>query len=308
LVILNTIDDTKDLYSLLSTDFKDSELILLNTHFTPRDRNLKIYLAKRRLKEEKKIIVISTQLIEAGVDIDFPVLYRDFATVASIVQSAGRCNRNGKFATKGKVFLFKLSNKNKIRSELIYRGIDRDLLSRFTTNAFDKSTYEEKELLLVQRVFFNYIQNELHFAKHWKKGNNNLQNPDFDFIKDIKQCMYDKIGKFQLIDKQEYGEERQYFIPRKANDNRFELLLFKEEELMELFRRKESISKIKIKKREIESQLKKMANDIVQIRLKGNQQQPLLGSERSYFDLFKINKTFYSFKEGINLNGNEYIL
>lgn len=46
-------------------------MLLLNTHFTPRDRSLKVYLAKRKLRQGDKVILISTQLIEAGVDIDF---------------------------------------------------------------------------------------------------------------------------------------------------------------------------------------------------------------------------------------------
>lgn len=96
LVILNTIQDTKDLYNFITGNMDDTNVLLLNTHFTPRDRSLKVYLAKRKLRQGDKVILISTQLIEAGVDIDFPVLYRDFATISSVVQSAGRCNRNGK--------------------------------------------------------------------------------------------------------------------------------------------------------------------------------------------------------------------
>ena len=108
LVILNTIDDTKELFKKLQDELEADELLLLNTHFTPQHRKLKIYLAKQRLRQNKRIVVVSTQLIEAGVDIDFPIVYRDFATVASIVQSAGRCNRNGKLDSLGKVKLFKL--------------------------------------------------------------------------------------------------------------------------------------------------------------------------------------------------------
>ena len=84
LVILNTIQDTKDLYNFITGNMDDTNVLLLNTHFTPRDRSLKVYLAKRKLRQGDKVILISTQLIEAGVDIDFPVLYRDFATISSV--------------------------------------------------------------------------------------------------------------------------------------------------------------------------------------------------------------------------------
>ncbi|MGE5411632.1 MAG: CRISPR-associated helicase Cas3', partial [Clostridiales bacterium] len=165
LIILNTIDDTKQLFKKLQDAIEVDELLLLNTHFTPQHRKLKIYLAKRRLSQNKRVVVVSTQLIEAGVDIDFPILYRDFATVASIVQSAGRCNRNGKLGSNGKVKLFKLQNKGKIRSDLIYQGKDKEIL-QFTKESFINRNYQEKELLEVQKTFFNKIQAELNFAQH----------------------------------------------------------------------------------------------------------------------------------------------
>jgi len=303
LVILNTIDDTKELFDLLQDNLEDKELLLLNTHFTPHHRKLKIYLAKRRLRQNKKIIVISTQLIEAGVDIDFPIVYRDFATVASIVQSAGRCNRNGKLDELGKIILFKLRNKGKIRSDLIYQGNDNEIL-RFTKQALTESKYQEKELISVQQEFFKKIQSELNFAKHEQ----NSPKLKFDFIKDIQECQYDKIGKFQLIDKQTFGEETQYFIPKSNNDEKFETLLEMRVTLIGLLKINADHSVIRLQKNKIKSHLKSMTNQIVQIRLKPNHTKPLLGNDQSYFSLFKIDLGCYSFKNGIDLVGTEFII
>lgn len=74
-------------------------LFHLSTNMTPLHRSAHIAEIRRRLGNRERVhdrcIVISTQLIEAGVDIDFPVVYREVAGVDSLVQAAGRCNRNG---------------------------------------------------------------------------------------------------------------------------------------------------------------------------------------------------------------------
>ncbi len=303
LVILNTIDDTKELYKLLLKEISREELLLLNTHFTPRHRKIKIYLAKRKLRQNKRVIVVSTQLIEAGVDVDFPVLYRDFTTVASIVQSAGRCNRNGKLGFLGKVRLFKLQKNGKERSTLIFRGKDEEII-KLTKRSFVGSKYQEKELLSVQKEFFHLIQSELNFAKHSQNG----INPDIDFIKDITECQYDRIGRFRLIDKQLFGEENQYYIPWDYKDNNFEILLKLQAELINMIKSNTHKDSIRIKKKSIEIQLKKMSGQIVQVRLNKNHIKPILSSSQSYFNLFKVDSASYTFYNGIDIKGLDCII
>jgi CRISPR-associated endonuclease/helicase Cas3 len=300
LLILNTIDDTKEAYYLLS-DMFDGSLILLNTHFTPDDRKIKIQEAKDKLAAQEKVIVISTQLIEAGVDIDFPIVYRDFTTVASIVQSAGRCNRNGKMSQQGRVVLFKLMNNDKIRYELIFRGNDRVWIN-YTLNAFVKDYYEEKSLLAVQKKFFDQIQSETKFAHYGK----NLED---NFLKDIKSCMFEKIGNFKLIEEDYFGTEMRFYVAENDEDTKFEELLEKQKQLIELLKQRPKVNFtiVKAKKKEIENHLKKMANRIVQVRLKKNQNAPLSESEK-YFDLQKISPFSYSMEKGVDLDNVECIL
>lgn len=304
LIILNTIDDTKELFKLLEDDFQKNELSLLNTHFTPNHRKKKIEIAKRRLETNQLTILISTQLIEAGVDIDFPVLYRDFATVSSIIQSAGRCNRNGKLPELGKVVLFKLMKNGKNRSDLIYRGKDGEIL-RFTKESFTEKTYQEKNLINVQKEFFNRIKDELNFATH---SQSNISE-EFHFLQDIQEFQFGKIGKFQLIDAKFYGETIQYFVPDDNEDNKFENLLNLQSEISEMFRvKKIDKDKIRLKKKLIEMHLKKMAGQIVSVRLKNNSYKPLLGNGKDYFGIFKISLSSYSFEKGVDLKGEDSIL
>lgn len=68
----------------------------LSAAMTPAHRRETLDAIRDRLEAGERCIVVSTQLVEAGVDVDFPVVYRELAGMDSIVQAAGRCNREGR--------------------------------------------------------------------------------------------------------------------------------------------------------------------------------------------------------------------
>ncbi len=102
LCIVNTKKHAKDLYSLVK---EAGDTLHLSTNMCPKHRKQVIEMIQEKLKNKEHCRVISTQLIEAGVDIDFPVVYRSLAGVDSINQAAGRCNREGKLSC-GNVYIF----------------------------------------------------------------------------------------------------------------------------------------------------------------------------------------------------------
>jgi CRISPR-associated endonuclease/helicase Cas3 len=111
LVIVNTKAWAQELYLRCAEQVDDSEIFHLSTNQCPRHRKIVLYLIKKRLKHKKPVLCLSTQLIEAGVDVDFSSVIRFLAGLDSIAQAAGRCNRNGELKDeqghliKGQVFV-----------------------------------------------------------------------------------------------------------------------------------------------------------------------------------------------------------
>ncbi len=100
LCIVNRRDDCRTLWQMMQPGTFHLSGLMCGAH-----RSEKIKEIKKSLKEGVPTRVISTQLVEAGVDVDFPVVYRALAGLDSIAQAAGRCNREG-LLEKGIVVVF----------------------------------------------------------------------------------------------------------------------------------------------------------------------------------------------------------
>ncbi len=100
LAIVNTRRDARELFERMPRG-----TIHLSALMCGRHRSAVLAQIKRRLAHGEPVRVVSTQLVEAGVDLDFPVVYRALSGLDSIAQAAGRCNREGRLE-KGKVVVF----------------------------------------------------------------------------------------------------------------------------------------------------------------------------------------------------------
>lgn len=92
LCVVNRRKTAQSLFSLLPQEGS----YCLTTLLCPHDRKKQIEEIRTRLKEGQPCRVVSTSLIEAGVDVDFPAAYREDCGLDSLLQTAGRCNREGK--------------------------------------------------------------------------------------------------------------------------------------------------------------------------------------------------------------------
>ncbi|NLD38368.1 MAG: CRISPR-associated helicase Cas3' [Desulfatiglans sp.] len=109
LVVFNTKKAALKFFNSIKESQNRERIYHLSTAMCPHHRKQVIRAIREDLADERKILVVSTQLIEAGVDFDFPVVFRAMAPLESIIQAAGRCNRENRLgASGGKVFLFDL--------------------------------------------------------------------------------------------------------------------------------------------------------------------------------------------------------
>ena len=115
LIVCNTKKKAKALFDSIK-EKGNMQVLHLSTNMCQKHRMAVVDKVKGKLKNGEKLILCSTQLIEAGVDMDFPIVFRELAPLESIIQSAGRCNREGKLE-KGKVFLFQLEEKGQPSAE-----------------------------------------------------------------------------------------------------------------------------------------------------------------------------------------------
>ncbi|MBD3349853.1 MAG: CRISPR-associated helicase Cas3' [Candidatus Lokiarchaeota archaeon] len=115
LIVCNTKKSAKSVYKLIINEpqFNPYKKYCLTTYLIPKHRQEMIKDIQENILNNKNIIVVSTQLIEAGVDLSFAEVFRDIGPFDSMVQVAGRCNRNNElFPRRGNMFVFHLSEKN----------------------------------------------------------------------------------------------------------------------------------------------------------------------------------------------------
>lgn len=112
LIVMNTKKQASDVYQALKHQLSENTHIFhLSTSMCHAHREDCIHEVMELLEKQKPVVLVSTNLIEAGVDISFPMAIRAMAGMDNIVQLAGRCNRNGELGNeKGNVYILNMRN------------------------------------------------------------------------------------------------------------------------------------------------------------------------------------------------------
>lgn len=183
LIVLNTIRESKEVYEALRTSISKEKLCYLSSNVIPKHRFERI----RKIKQIKSAMVcVSTQVVEAGVDVSFDRVIRDEAPFDSILQVAGRCNRNYT-SSQGDVHVYKVVEDERKRSFSSY--IYDTLLLDITREILNQGQIEERNFPELSKRYFTSIKKRANIDKE------NLSQL-------IKSLSLEKIGSsFHLIDK-----------------------------------------------------------------------------------------------------------
>jgi len=198
-------------------------LCYLSTNIIPKQRRERINYIKEKLEKREKIIIVTTQLIEAGVDIDVDVVYRDIGPFDSIIQVAGRCNRN-KRMDNGEVHVIKLFDEDKkygpcnIYGATLLNIVEKDILN-------SKSEIPESEFLELINDYFKIVSEKSNGETKIIKAIYDLyyydKNPDKSTpISDFKliENNYEKVDIFIELNNQSKDVWQDYLEIKAIND------------------------------------------------------------------------------------------
>lgn len=198
LCIVNTKKRAQRLYQKM----KGKGVFHLSTAMYPKHRRRVLEKIRELLKNGDKCILISTSLVEAGVDLDFRTVYRQMAGADSMIQAAGRCNREGnRNAKESFAYIFQFEEKENVPGQQLQIDVSKMLM-------------KEGEDIFSTEGVRKYFEVLYHF-----KGENLDKKKIFEEFKNKRYNFAKAAEEFRLIE-----------------ENTFTVFIGKEEEAEELFK------------------------------------------------------------------------
>lgn len=239
LIVVNTVNRSLKLYGLIKEIIEKSKrnnkIYYLSTNIIPANRLKIIKDIKSDIEKNENPILISTQCIEAGVDLDFDIAFRDIAPVDSIIQVAGRVNRNNfPERQESPIYIVDFGDCQKIYGTITYTQ-SKNVFQKGLSNSLNEIT-EKNYLELIEKYFsirdgsssFEYSRNIFSSMKNLKyESKDDYSISDFKIIKDnyYTKAVFIEIDKTAVIAKEKYLKlikkeiSREDFEPYKKDFN-----------------------------------------------------------------------------------------
>ena len=211
LIIVNTVDKAIELYQKIAE--QEVNVKLLHSRFIQKDRSEKENEIKSFSKNRQETgIWITTQIVEASLDIDFDCLYTEVSTLDSLFQRMGRCFRSREYDKEENNIYIYIANptgvgKNNVYDdEIVKKGIE-------LLNPYNEKILEENEkILLVDQLYSEESLEETEFLKQFKNSMKVLDNIiDYDLDKEEAQKLLRNIENVTVIPKRIYEENIEIF-------------------------------------------------------------------------------------------------
>ena len=168
------IVNTKKAAQVIYKELHGEGIYHLSTSMYPKHRKRVLKTIRERLKNREKCIVISTSLVEAGVDLDFATVYRQIAGLDSMIQAAGRCNREGKRELSNSIVcIFDLEEFQIAQRQRQQIDVSKGILQDYTdiadlkaiTDYFTRLYHSRGTSLDKKKIMDEFQKMECNFAK-----------------------------------------------------------------------------------------------------------------------------------------------
>jgi len=221
LIVMNTKKAAIKMAGHIKETRPEYRVVCLTNYLVPRDRKEKIRDIKNALKKGDRIIVVSTQLVEAGVDLSFKYVYRDFGPLDSIIQVAGRCNRHGEYGPGGGTMTLVRLTDDAHHDKEFHSYIYKPVIAQYVQQTLTERQYESKTFQRLTETYFRKFDFRLESTK--------LLGAIYDLNYDNENRVQTPVSQFKLI--KEYDDETLYILTTPEAREKMEQLKFSMERL-----------------------------------------------------------------------------
>lgn len=242
LVICNTVSKAQELYQKIEE--QTEQVWLLHSRFIRKDRDILEKAIMNFSKEESSVgIWVTTQIVEASLDIDFDILYTEMCPADSLLQRMGRCNRRGKtIPSEPNIFVYDSGNGKKSiydaalyeRSVRYLRAYEQMIFSEELKNAYIECVYDPKEIQGTS--YYMQIEEYLQyfsklFPAEYTKTEADKEFRNIQSITAVPDCVYEENREFfenyrALIKTAHIGREVKAIVSAKLDELTLSINLF----------------------------------------------------------------------------------